>query len=136
MDWKLFFRVDKNHLKFRIVIIGILLVVFYLVSLSMTPITSQPVSKVWHIIPALEMLLYFYIPIELAIFLIRLYLFIDFKSKKYIVIAYLLLFIAVQILGDFDNGRYDRYLSIGGYLFLVSLLALIASYMNTKKNKP
>lgn len=132
MDWKNFFTINKKNLIIRIIIVVISLLLFYWVSHYLVPYSGTPLSEFFFLSQAFSTLIYFYIPIELGIFLVRLYLFLEFKPKTYFAIFYLIFFIGLNIFWGFGNGKYDRYFFIGGFLFLIFLVGLLISFFKRK----
>jgi len=133
MEWKEFFKINKKHLLIRIIIVIITFLLFYWVSHYLVPYSGIPLSEFFFLSQAFYMLTYYYLPVELGIFLIRLYLFIEFKAKMYFAIFYLLFFISLNIFWGFGNGKYDGYFFIGGFLFLIFLMGLIISFFKKKQ---
>ena len=132
MDWKQFFTFNKKHLLIRIIIVVFSFILFYCISYYLTPSSRTPLSEFFFLSQAFYMLISFYLPIELGIFLIRLYLFLEFNPKKYIAIVYLVLFISLNIFWNFANGKYAIYFFIGGFIFLVFLVGLLISFSKHK----
>jgi hypothetical protein len=132
MNWRNLFKISKTGILIRIILLVILFLLIYWGIHYLVPYTGTPIPEYAFLISSFEMLFNIYILFELGIFLIRLYLFLEFNPKKYIAIAYLVSFISLNIFGGFGNGKYDLYFFICGYIFLVLLMGLLLSCFEDK----
>ncbi len=132
------FTINKRNIIFRLFIISIIFLISYWLSyyLSLNPYFSRSSSELFNLNQAFEMfilmLISFYIPIELAILLIRLFLFWEFKSKNFLAVFYLLFFIGLNLVWGFGNGKFDRYFIVGGYFFAILLIGVLISFFKKK----
>lgn len=127
MDWKGFFSINKTHLLLRIFFALLLFLFTLIINRFVLPI---PYNFTFYLGQSIMILLIIYLPIELIIFLVRLYMFLE--VKWYYSVIYMILFIISAFSGVYGSGKNDRIFFVLLFFFVIFFLGALLSLIKKK----